>query len=568
MTYQVLARKWRPSTFDQVLGQNHVIRSLKNSVSSRRLAQSYLLSGTRGIGKTTIARIMAKALRCENLTENNNPCNTCESCRDIDSGSSLDVIEVDGASNNSVENVRELTSTLQYAPTFGEKRVAIIDEVHMLSTSAFNALLKTLEEPPAHVTFIFATTEPNKIPKTVLSRVQQFDLRDIKNSDMKEQLDIISKEEGFTLEGGVEETLCGLANGSMRDLLSIVEQLLLFSEDQRITELTVRESLGIIEKAKVKLLTSYVYQEKLNELVEELRDIFESNIDLEHLVFSICENFYDKLQNALSGNSSEEHFIFESFSKDSAYILNSISPELSFKALMIKLAKRSDYFKSGGMRLKNTSGTQATDVKKEVLESSKKVASENEKTIVKEQRSALEEQSIAESAPVSIEENVELKSGISLKEESQGNESTIEEKTWESFSEWLMEKSPALSSTIEQGNFTTDLDVFFEKSSVILKFEEESSVFYEHIQETDGENKLKKFLSEFFQKDESEIKLNVELIKTNEDKSFKSIANIKEDEYQQTLLERENKLRDSELVKMAQEIFDTKLDKVIPNREI
>ena len=131
-----------------------------------------------------------------------------------------------------------------------------------------------------------------------------------------------------------------------------------------------------------------------------------------------------------------------------------------------------------------------------------------------------------------------------------------------------MEKSPALSSTIEQGNFTTDLDVFFEKSSVILKFEEESSVFYEHIQETDGENKLKKFLSEFFQKDESEIKLNVELIKTNEDKSFKSIANIKEDEYQQTLLERENKLRDSELVKMAQEIFDTKLDKVIPNREI
>ena len=192
---------------------------MKNSVVSKRLAQSYLLSGTRGVGKTTIARIMAKALRCESLTTENNPCNECNSCLDVDSGSSLDVVEVDGASNNSVENVREIISNLHYSPTFGDKRIVIIDEVHMLSISAFNALLKTLEEPPSHVVFIFATTEPHKIPKTVLSRVQQFDLRDIKISEMKEQLGIIAKAEEFSFEGNVQDTLCSIANGSMRDFV-------------------------------------------------------------------------------------------------------------------------------------------------------------------------------------------------------------------------------------------------------------------------------------------------------------------------------------------------------------
>jgi DNA polymerase III subunit gamma/tau len=587
MTYQVLARKWRPVTFDQVLGQNHVIRSLKNSVSSNRLAQSYLLSGTRGVGKTTIARIMAKALRCEKLTIESNPCNSCSACLDVDTGSSLDVVEVDGASNNSVENIREIISNLYYSPTFGEKRIVIIDEVHMLSISAFNALLKTLEEPPSHAIFIFATTEPQKIPKTVLSRVQQFDLRDIKLAEMKQQLEIIAKAEGFSFKGNVQDTLCGIANGSMRDLLSLVEQLLLLCEDRIITEETVRDSLGIIESAKVKLLVNYVYQEQLNELVEELESLFQSSINLEHLVFSICEELFLRLKKALKNSSSEEHFLFESFSKDSAYILDSISPELSFKALMIKLAKRSDYFKESGVKLKNSNVASGLPVQRSEHQSEKSEQS------VENKRSKEEE--IHEGEEIKVTDEVEVKEEVSLppveqaaatkdnEEESKiklenendshasKEEKVVEEKkvqSWEAFSEWLIEKAPALSSTIEQGNFTTNESTFLERGLVTLKFEEDSSVFYEHIQETNGEEKLKIFLAEYFEVEGEKVNLNIELIKEAEVESFKSMANIKEDEYQKTLLERENGLRESDLIKLAEKMFDTELDKVIANKEI
>jgi len=577
MAYQVLARKWRPTTFDEVLGQNHVIRSLKNSVSSNRLAQSYLLSGTRGVGKTTIARIMAKALRCEKLTDQNNPCNSCDSCKDVDTGSSLDVIEVDGASNNSVENIRELISTLHYSPTFGEKRVVIIDEVHMLSISAFNALLKTLEEPPAHVIFIFATTEPHKIPKTVLSRVQQFDLRDIKHSEMKEQLKTIAKAEEFSFEGTVQETLCSLANGSMRDLLSAVEQLLLFSENRVITEEIVRESLGILESTKIKLLVDYIYDENVEEIVKELDLIFQSKINLEHLVFSLCEALFLRLKVAIKGSSSEEHFIFETFSKDSTYILNSISPELSFSALILKLAKRSDYFKKGRLKLKNSppenkqssekviAKLEADNISGEVESSEllntvdidEPVVIDEEKNITTAQTQEVDVGKTEEVKEILISENLSSEDDKS---------SFVGEKNFENFSDWLVGKSPALSSTIEQGNFTSDLNDLIQGGKVTLKFEEDSSVFYEHIQETNGEIKLKKFLSEFFQKDE--IQLDVQLIEPSEKESFKSMADIKEDEYQQVLLNRENDLRESELVKLAQEMFNSKLDKVVPNKEL
>ena len=265
----------------------------------------------------------------------------------------MDVLEVDGASNNSVENVREIISTLQYIPTFGEKRVVIIDEVHMLSISAFNAFLKTLEEPPAHVVFIFATTEPHKIPKTILSRVQRFDLRNIRPSDMKEQLNKISQE-GFSFSSDeVINTLCSVANGSMRDLLSIIEQLLLIAENNVIDHHTVRLSLGIIEKDKVIEIVDRVYSEDLHKLADDIDEVIGENLNLEHLLLSICEEFFARLESKLSKDSSEEHFIFETFSKEASGVLDSIAPFLSFKALMFKFAKRSDYFKRGGLSIKN-----------------------------------------------------------------------------------------------------------------------------------------------------------------------------------------------------------------------
>jgi DNA polymerase-3 subunit gamma/tau len=175
--YQVLARKWRPKKFNDVIGQEHITKTLVNSIEKNKVAHAYLFTGTRGVGKTTIARIFAKSLRCENRLEDFNPCGECNSCKSIDSSNSLDYVEIDGASNNSVDNIRELIENVNYLPSSGKYKVYVIDEVHMLSNSAFNALLKTLEEPPAHVVFIFATTDPHKLLGTVLSRCQRFDFK-------------------------------------------------------------------------------------------------------------------------------------------------------------------------------------------------------------------------------------------------------------------------------------------------------------------------------------------------------------------------------------------------------
>jgi len=178
MAYQVLARKWRPQKFSEVAGQAHIVRALQNAVSSKKIAHAYLLTGTRGIGKTTIARLFAKAINCTDFDKTKEPCEVCESCRGMQEDSSIDYLEIDGASNNSVDDIRSLVENVQYLPTSGQYKIYVIDEVHMLSNAAFNALLKTLEEPPKHVVFIFATTDPDKLLKTVLSRCQRLDFKD------------------------------------------------------------------------------------------------------------------------------------------------------------------------------------------------------------------------------------------------------------------------------------------------------------------------------------------------------------------------------------------------------
>ena len=193
MAYQVLARKWRPKKFQDVIGQEHVTKSLQNAIAKDKIGHAYMMVGTRGVGKTSVARIFAKAIRCENLTSDINACGTCKACLDFDTETSMNVIEIDGASNNSVDNIRELISNVHYLPTSGRFKVYIIDEVHMLSTNAFNALLKTLEEPPAHVVFIFATTEAQKLLGTVLSRCQRFDFRNVSVARLVEHVKEISK---------------------------------------------------------------------------------------------------------------------------------------------------------------------------------------------------------------------------------------------------------------------------------------------------------------------------------------------------------------------------------------
>ena len=221
--YQALYRKWRPQTFDEVVGQRHITETLKNQVRTGRLSHAYLFIGTRGTGKTTCARILAKAVNCEHPVDGN-PCGVCPACRGISEGSVLDVVELDAASNNGVDNVRALREEAVFTPASVRKRVYIIDEVHMLSTSAFNALLKILEEPPEHLMFILATTELQKVPATILSRCQRHSFRRIDTPELADYIEYIASQERFSLSADAAELIARLADGGVRDALSLLDQ--------------------------------------------------------------------------------------------------------------------------------------------------------------------------------------------------------------------------------------------------------------------------------------------------------------------------------------------------------
>ncbi|SFE54589.1 DNA polymerase III subunit gamma/tau [Nitrosomonas sp. Nm166] len=244
---QVLARKWRPRNFSELTGQEHVVRALTNAIEQNRLHHAYLLTGTRGVGKTTIARILAKSLNCETgITAT--PCGACSACLQVDTGSFIDLIELDAASNTQVDHMRDLLENTLYAPTSARYKIYIIDEVHMLSKSAFNAMLKTLEEPPAHVKFVLATTDPQKIPVTVLSRCLQFNLKQIPQAQIAEHLKRILSQEKILYDTSSVQLITRAAQGSMRDALSLLDQAIAFGEG-KIEEAAVRDMLGIIDQS-------------------------------------------------------------------------------------------------------------------------------------------------------------------------------------------------------------------------------------------------------------------------------------------------------------------------------
>lgn len=246
MAYQVLARKWRPKTFADLVGQEHVVKALQNALDKGRLHHAYLLTGTRGVGKTTIARILAKSLNCEN-PNNGEPCGQCQSCTQIDSGRFVDLLEIDAASNTGIDNIREVLENAQYAPTSGKYKVYIIDEVHMLSKSAFNAMLKTLEEPPEHVKFILATTDPHKVPVTVLSRCLQFVLRNMTPQQVASHLSHVLQVENIPAEPAALQLLGRAAAGSMRDALSLLDQAIAMGSG-KVSEEDVRHMIGAVDK--------------------------------------------------------------------------------------------------------------------------------------------------------------------------------------------------------------------------------------------------------------------------------------------------------------------------------
>ena len=276
MSYQVLARKWRPKSFETLIGQEHVVRALTNALEQQRLHHAYLLTGTRGVGKTTIARILAKSLNCETgITAH--PCGVCSACVDIDKGRFIDLIEVDAASNTQVDNMRDLLDNAQYAPTAGRFKVYIIDEVHMLSRSSFNAMLKTLEEPPAHVKFILATTDPQKMPVTVLSRCLQFNLRQMASTSITEHCQTILKAENIPFEVPALQLIAKAASGSMRDALSLLDQAIAYGS-QSVQEKEVRAMLGAIDQSYLIELLKALIQKDGEALMSQAKTMSERSI--------------------------------------------------------------------------------------------------------------------------------------------------------------------------------------------------------------------------------------------------------------------------------------------------
>jgi len=271
MNYQVLARKWRPSNFSEVVGQDHVVKSLMNALQHDRLHHAYLFTGTRGVGKTTIARILAKAINCENLKDFN-PCGKCSVCQAFDDGRFLDLIEVDAASRTKVEDTRDLLDNAQYAPNHGRYKVYLIDEVHMLSGHSFNALLKTLEEPPEHVKFLLATTDPHKIPVTVLSRCLQFNLKRLLPERISAQMEHILQQEQIIYEIGGLKLLSRAADGSMRDGLSLLDQAIVYGNGKVLAE-DVHTMLGTVAQQPVEELLTALAQSDAAAILEKIEEI-------------------------------------------------------------------------------------------------------------------------------------------------------------------------------------------------------------------------------------------------------------------------------------------------------
>ena len=308
MSYQALYRKWRPQVFADVKGQDHIVKTLQNQIGSGRIGHAYLFCGTRGTGKTTIAKIFAKAVNCEHPVDGS-PCGECESCRSIASGRSMNVVEIDAASNNGVENIREIREQVQYPPTEGKYRVYIIDEVHMLSIGAFNALLKTLEEPPSYVIFILATTEVHKIPITILSRCQRYDFKRISLETIAGRLRQLTEAEHIETEDKALMYIAKAADGSLRDALSLLDQCVAFHYGKLLTYENALEVLGAVDSSVFSRMFNAVADGRTRDCITELEEIVKMGIVFENNEYAPVSEFtfHAKLYE-ITGNKTISEF--------------------------------------------------------------------------------------------------------------------------------------------------------------------------------------------------------------------------------------------------------------------
>lgn len=309
MAYQALYRKYRPTNFDEVVGQTHIIQTLKNAIVQNRIAHAYLFCGPRGTGKTSIAKIFAKTLNCTNSQDA--PCGVCENCKMAANGSHPDIIEIDAASNNGVDEVRNLIDKVKYAPMQGKYKIYIIDEVHMMTSGAFNALLKTIEEPPAHVIFIFATTEPNKVLPTIISRCQRFDFNKVSMHDIKYRLSVVCKNEGIEIDENGLTLIAQLADGGMRDALSILDQCVAYCSSHIDVD-DIRKIYGVVTSEDIGKLFYSVYKKDVDSFVKDIQKYSNMGMDIKRLT----ADFIHMLKDSLILDYSENSTLVSDMNKD------------------------------------------------------------------------------------------------------------------------------------------------------------------------------------------------------------------------------------------------------------
>jgi DNA polymerase III subunit gamma/tau len=534
MAYQVLARKWRPKQFEEVVGQTHVTRTLQNAIKQTKLAHAYLFTGTRGVGKTSIARLFAKAIRCEDPKSDYNPCLVCPTCQDIDAGNSMDYSEIDGASNNSVDDVRGLIDNVQYLPTRGKHKIYVIDEVHMLSVSAFNALLKTLEEPPHHAIFILATTDPHKLLGTVISRCQRYDFKNVPVAALTEHVLKIAKAENITFSSPkIAKRLAELGNGSVRDTLSIFDQVLGLSGGNNVTEDSLTAALGLAgTSALQELLTSTIMGEakKCSQVYQGLVD---ENIDLKKLCDQILDGFYriinsidDQAQiykdeiikeKSLTGITVAELFwIYETLVKDFKWALSSLNPDKVVLIVLQKICLRRSILVGEDIKVE------------EVPQQGKHKAG----------------QVIVEERPI---------------------QSKKMNRSWNDFLNFLRQTSPATAANLEHGNLLDELNSEAKPLRINVAFPSDASVFKDFLEGREVYARLKNSLSEFFELSIEEIEFKTQLLSDEEkkDKNFRTKVEIDDEIKLNVDEERRQKILNDPFVKEAERLFNSKIDKII-----
>ena len=537
MNYQVLSRKHRPQNFKEIKGQEHIVETLLSSISSNRIAHGYLLSGLRGVGKTTTARVFSKTINCLNLSDLV-PCESCHNCIEIKESRSLDVIELDGASNRGIDEIREIKETVKYPPIKCKYKVFIIDEVHMLTKEAFNALLKTLEEPPDNVIFILATTDSFKIPDTILSRVLRFDFKKVSNDDIFNHLKDILKKENISYEEEALEAITFKADGSIRDSLSILDRIISYSQSN-VSYKLVKESLGIIEDKTYLDLLNYIFINNANQLLIEVREIINSGYQMTNFIsgfnifLSNCLIYISGYKdNKFMKDLTKEWLDKNNLKIDNIYFMriideiqkfelkskNLLQPDIAFESLLIKLCMIEETIQISDLLLdisKNKTEPSVEEIKNKTEPSVEEIKNKTEPS-VEEIKNEIE--SHAETVNKEMI-NISYKT-INSKDIIEEDRIILTEK-WQILIDNIEEEDKRISSFLE-GSLPSIKD-----KNIIIELDEDSNSFAKNILIKNIDlikNKIKNILD----KDFDIIIINNSSQKMNDDKEHPLFEKIKE----------------------------------------